>query len=126
MDKKLPTAYSLLKEAERCLNQTPNFRYDGFGSYDLLSKIGKYFRENEDKEAITLKLPDLFVIQLLEGIIARKEAYENTAKYMESEGADFNEESTLLEVTDSDEARRIADFYGEIIESIETQRKEQT
>ncbi len=75
-----------------------------------------------DDKIITLKLPDIHVGQILDGLEARREAWERTVIYFQDGVVD----GEIEEATDEDEAQGIADLYSKIIASIETQRKAET
>jgi hypothetical protein len=62
--------------------------------------------------------------QLLDGLRSRSESWHDTAEYFES-GYSPREDFVIEECTDAEEARTIADHYDRIINSIETQMKEQ-
>jgi hypothetical protein len=70
-------------------------------------------------EEITLKLPRQMVGQMLDGLRERQKVWLDTVEYMET-GA--TEELCIIEECSSaTEARNIAAYYEEIIDSIEKQ-----
>jgi hypothetical protein len=72
-------------------------------------------------EFVTLKLPKLFVGQLLDGLIIRTESWERTKNYLSDGVLDDWDNPYVEECDDEIEARQIEVFYREIIKEIETQ-----
>jgi len=70
-------------------------------------------------ENITLNLPSLAVGQILDGLYARVEIWEYTEEHLNT--GLVREPYLIEECSDPDEARHIADYYKEIIRSIEEQ-----
>lgn len=70
-------------------------------------------------EMVTLRLPRLFVGQVLDGLDVLIEQWEYTAQYHE-DGL-IRGDMIVRECTDEDEARWIAAFYREIRDEIERQ-----
>ena len=71
-------------------------------------------------EFVTLKLPTLFVSQILDGLQIRAESWERTKDYL-SDGVINPDDPYIEECDDETEARQIETFYREIIKEIETQ-----
>jgi hypothetical protein len=70
---------------------------------------------------VTLKLPMLFVGQILDGLRIRAESWEHTKIYL-SDGVVVDPDNPYIEeCSDETEARQIETFYKEIIKEIETQ-----
>jgi len=70
-------------------------------------------------EDIKLNLPELAVGQILDALYQRLEIWEYTEEYL---NAGLVREPYLIEeCSDADEAHQIAEYYKEIIESIEKQ-----
>jgi hypothetical protein len=76
-------------------------------------------------EFVTLKLPKLFVGQMLDGLQIRAESWERTKVYL-ADGVIDPDEPYIEECSDENEAEQIANFYREIITEIETQLEEQS
>ncbi|MCX6901569.1 MAG: hypothetical protein NT105_23060 [Verrucomicrobia bacterium] len=72
----------------------------------------------------TIKLDSADLGQLLDGLIARAEAWEKTAHYHRT-GED-PKDILVEECVDAEEAETIADHYRSIIAKIQQQRKEQS
>jgi len=68
---------------------------------------------------ITLKLPRLAIGQILDALYLRKEAWEYTEEYLNT--GQVHEQYCVEECSSAYEARSIADYYKEIIQSIEKQ-----
>ena len=68
---------------------------------------------------ITLKLPSYAVIQVLDGLSHRLNVWRYTAEYLET--GLVKEPYEVAECSSSSEAEEIADFYEEIIHTIEEQ-----
>ena len=71
-------------------------------------------------EFVTLKLPKLFVGQMLDGLRIRAESWERTKIYL-SDGIIDSDDPYIEECNDETEARQIETLYREIIKEIETQ-----
>ena len=72
-------------------------------------------------EFVTLKLPKLFVGQMLDGLRIRAESWEHTKIYL-SDGIVVDPDNPYVEeCNDEAEARQIETLYREIIKEIETQ-----
>ena len=71
-------------------------------------------------EFVTLKLPRLFVGQILDGLSINAENWERTKIYL-SDGIIDPDNPYIEECNDEIEARQIETFYREIIKEIETQ-----
>jgi hypothetical protein len=71
-------------------------------------------------EFVTLKLPKLFVGQILDGLRIRAESWERTKDYL-ADGVIDPDDPYIEECNDEIEARQIEAFYREIIKEIETQ-----
>ena len=70
---------------------------------------------------VTLKLPMLFVGQILDGLRIRAESWEHTKIYL-SDGIVVDPDNPYIEeCNDEAEARQIETLYREIIKEIETQ-----
>lgn len=69
---------------------------------------------------VTLKLPVLFVGQMLDGLRIRAESWERTKDYL-ADGVIDPDDPCVEECNDENEAEQIANFYREIIKEIETQ-----
>lgn len=70
---------------------------------------------------VTLKLPMLFVGQMLDGLRIRAESWEHTKIYL-SDGVIVDPDNPYIEeCNDEAEARQIETLYREIIKEIETQ-----
>lgn len=72
-----------------------------------------------DKE-VALKLPSNMVGQILDGLRERMQVWRDTEQYMEV-GYTDDESCFIEECTSAEEARSIAEYYGEIIGCIEKQ-----
>ena len=70
-------------------------------------------------ENIKLNLPALAVGQILDALYLRLETWEYTEEYLNT--GLVREPYFIEECSDADEAHKIADYYKEIIESIEQQ-----
>ena len=70
-------------------------------------------------ENIVLTLPALAVGQILDSLYIRLETWEYTEEYLNT--GYVHEPYCIEECSHADEARRIADYYKDIIESIEKQ-----
>jgi len=70
-------------------------------------------------ENIKLNLPALAVGQILDALYLRLETWEYTEEYLNT--GLVREPYCIEECSDADEAHQIADYYKEIIESIEKQ-----
>lgn len=68
---------------------------------------------------ITLTLPSLMVGQILDALYMRLETWEYTEEYLNT--GYVREPYCIEECSNPDEARQIADYYKEIIKSIEKQ-----
>ena len=68
---------------------------------------------------ITLTLPSLMIGQILDALYMRLESWEYTEEYLNTGHA--REPYCIEECSNPDEAHQIADYYKEIIESIEKQ-----
>jgi len=68
---------------------------------------------------ITLKLPSYAVMQVLDGLCHRLNVWRYTAEYLET--GLVKEPYEVAECSSSSEAMEIADFYEEIIQTIEEQ-----
>jgi hypothetical protein len=68
---------------------------------------------------ITLTMPSLMVGQILDALYMRMESWEYTEEYLNTGHA--REPYCIEECSNPDEARQIADYYKEIIKSIEEQ-----
>ena len=68
---------------------------------------------------ITLKLPSYAVMQVLDGLSHRLNVWRYTAEYLET--GLVKEPYEAAECSSSSEAEEIADFYEEIIHTIEEQ-----
>lgn len=68
---------------------------------------------------ITLNLPLLMVGQILDALYMRLETWEYTKEYLNT--GHVREPNLIEECSNPDEARQIADYYKEIIKSIEKQ-----
>jgi hypothetical protein len=76
-------------------------------------------------EFVTLRLPRLFVGQILDSLSISAENWENTKIYL-SDGIIADPDNPIIqECSDEAEARQIETFYREIIKEIETQLHEQ-
>ena len=71
-------------------------------------------------ELVNLKLPRNHVGHILDGLRCREQAYRDTAEYLET-GRPPAPDFAIEEVRDTEEARSLAEFYREIIESVEQQ-----
>jgi hypothetical protein len=70
---------------------------------------------------VTLKLPELFVGQILDGLRIRADSWEHTKIYL-SDGVIVDPDDPCIEeCSDETEARQIETLYREIIKEIETQ-----
>ena len=69
---------------------------------------------------IGIKLPKLFVGQMLDGLRIRAESWERTKIYL-SDGVIDPDDPYVEECNDETEAGQIEAFYREIIKEIETQ-----
>jgi hypothetical protein len=74
---------------------------------------------------VTLKLSELFVGQMLDGLRIRAESWERTKEYL-ADGVIDSDDPYVEECSDENEAEQIANFYKEIIKEIENQLKEQS
>lgn len=71
------------------------------------------------EQEINLKLPSQMVGQILDGLRERQKVWKYTQEYMDK---GFTEELCIIEECSSaEEARNIANYYEEIISSIEKQ-----
>lgn len=68
---------------------------------------------------LTLTLPSLMVGQILDALYTRLESWEYTEEYLNTGYA--REPYCIEECSNPDEACQIADYYKEIIKSIEKQ-----
>ncbi len=68
---------------------------------------------------ITMTLPSLMVGQILDALYMRLETWEYTEEYLNT--GNVREPYLFEECSNPDEARQIADYYKEIIKSIEKQ-----
>ncbi len=68
---------------------------------------------------IKLKLPALEIGQILDALYLRMEAWEYTEEYLNT--GQVHEPYCVEECSSAYEARRIADYYKKIIQSIEKQ-----
>ena len=68
---------------------------------------------------ITLTLPSLMIGQILDALYMRLESWEYTEEYLNT--GYVHEPYCIEECSNTDEAHQIADYYKEIIESIEKQ-----
>ena len=77
-------------------------------------------------EFVTLKLPKLFVGQMLDGLSINAENWERTKIYL-SDGVIVDPDYPYVEECDDEtEARQIETFYREIIKEIEIQLSAQS
>lgn len=72
---------------------------------------------------VQFRLTEIEAGQVLDGLEMRAEAYEKTATYL-SGGGETGEHFILEEVSDTEEARKIAEFYRKIIASMKSQLKQ--
>jgi hypothetical protein len=79
---------------------------------------------NGMKKNVTLKLPRLFVGQVLDCLQIAVEDWERTKVYLESGYVD-PDEPYVRECSDAREAQQIEKFYRRIIEKIERQLDKQ-
>jgi hypothetical protein len=70
---------------------------------------------------VTLKLPRLMVGQIIDGLRERQKIWLYTAEFMET--GTTEEPCIIEECSNADEAKNIAAYYEEIINSIEKQIK---
>lgn len=70
-------------------------------------------------EIVTLRLPRYVVLQIVDGLNSRLEAWESTHKYLEN--GEILEFSSIEECRDSEEAESIANFYKDIITELHKQ-----
>lgn len=70
-------------------------------------------------EKIALTLPSLAVGQILDALYQRLESWEYTEEYLKT--GYVHEPYCVEECSNADEARKIADYYKIIIQSIERQ-----
>ncbi|OGL46358.1 MAG: hypothetical protein A2161_07790 [Candidatus Schekmanbacteria bacterium RBG_13_48_7] len=68
---------------------------------------------------VTLRLPDMYVGQILDGLNARRDDWLNTLKYLED--GELEEFRNMLECHDKSEARVIVNLYDDIIVEINRQ-----
>lgn len=68
---------------------------------------------------ITLTLPSLMVGQILDALYIRLDSWEYTEEYLNT--GHVHESYLIEECSNPDEAHQIADYYKEIIKSIEKQ-----
>jgi hypothetical protein len=68
---------------------------------------------------ITLTLPTLMVGQILDALYIRLDSWEYTEEYLNT--GHVHEPYLIEECSNPDEAHQIADYYKDIIESIEKQ-----
>lgn len=68
---------------------------------------------------ITLTLPSLMVGQILDAIYIRLDSWEYTEEYLNT--GHVHEPYLIEECLNPDEAHQIADYYKEVIKSIEEQ-----
>ena len=68
---------------------------------------------------VTLKLPRLMVGQIIDGLRERQKVWLYTAEFMDT--GETEEPCIIEECSNADEARNIAAYYEEIINSIEEQ-----
>lgn len=73
---------------------------------------------------VTLRLNSLDVIDMIDGLTVRAEAYEKTAEFLESGYID-DDSFVAQEVRDEHEARAIARNFRRTIRSLERQLREQ-
>ncbi len=77
-------------------------------------------------EFVTLKLPKVFVGQILDGLRIRAESWERTKIYF-SDGVIVDPDDPYIEeCNDEVEARQIESYYKEIVKEIETQLEAQS
>jgi len=72
-------------------------------------------------EFVTLKLPKLFVGQILDGLRIRAESWEHTKIYLSDGVVVDPDDPCIEECSDEREARQVETFYREIIKEIEAQ-----
>ena len=77
------------------------------------------------RERFTLKLDELDLGQLLDGLEARAESWEKTAEYFRLDEMPEGEFFIVEECSDLDEAEQIAGHYRSIISKIRMQMEEQ-
>ena len=77
------------------------------------------------EKSVTLKLPELFVGQMLDGLRIRAESWERTKDYL-ADGVIDPDDPYIEECSDENEAQQIANFYREIIKEIEIQLSAQS
>lgn len=68
----------------------------------------------------TIRLSDTDLGQLLDGLRTRSDAWHGTADYLEN-GSVARSDIVIEECYDAEEARRIAEHFDRIINTIETQ-----
>jgi hypothetical protein len=73
----------------------------------------------EKDRIVILKLPSLMVGQIIDGLRERQKIWLYTAEFMET--GSTKEPCIIEECSNADEARNIAAYYEEIINSIEKQ-----
>jgi hypothetical protein len=73
---------------------------------------------------LTAALDSLDVGQLLDGLRVREESWRKMAKYLET-GYSAEDSFICEECHDPREAAKIAQHYGKIVKSIESQKEEQ-
>jgi hypothetical protein len=78
------------------------------------------------KDIITLKLPSLFVGQMLDGLRIRAESWENTKTYLEDGVIADLDNPCVEDCSNPHEAEQIAALYRKIIKEIETQLESQS
>jgi hypothetical protein len=76
-------------------------------------------------QLVTIKLSRIQVGQIVEGLKAREQSYRETAYYLET-GEVYDIFFNAEEVSDSAEARAIANLYEEIIRELESELSSQT
>ena len=70
-------------------------------------------------EEVSLRLPRLFVGQVVIALEEQKSAWDYTALYL-THGC-VESDHTIKEASSSQEAQRMADYYGKIINCIQSQ-----
>lgn len=70
-------------------------------------------------DAMAIRLPRNDIGQIVDALCVRRDDWRYTQRYLEE---DYEEpERVIEECSDADEARRIADYYDEIIAKIRSQ-----
>ena len=80
--------------------------------------------QQEKEPIITLKLLEIEVFQICDGLHQRMLTWQATAQYLEQGDSDIT--TIIEECSKPQAATAIADFYQQIIESITKQMDEQT